>query len=117
MNCSRCGSTEFLQKIRVGSNGRQGYICKSCNAARAREYRKTEKGKAAIKKAGHNYYLKNKEKNRAWYVANKINSENEPCSICGVSPSIKHHPDYNKPEIFIRLCSYHHKQEHRKVIS
>ena len=38
-----------------------------------------------------------------------------PCRDCGSIKSQGHHPDYSKPLAVIWLCSYHHKQEHRRI--
>ena len=56
----------------------------------------------------------NPEKDKAWHKTrkHKIGSE---CSKCGSKETLqKHHPDYNKPLVFVTVCLKCHWLIHRK---
>lgn len=85
---------------------------------RAREYRKTQKGKEisdrhvqSMKTRGiakvHNLF---KRAVRDGKIIKK------PCEVCGKVKSEGHHDDYSKPYDVIWLCHLHHKKRHKEVI-
>lgn len=51
-----------------------------------------------------------------WDLRNKIKSgkiKRDPCSNCGSSLNLQfHHPDYNKPEVYMSICKDCHLKEH-----
>lgn len=80
-----------------------------------KQYRKTLKGKANTNKANAEYLIRNKDKKKTWLLAQKIPLK--PCQVCGNPKSVRHHPDYSKPEEVVFLCHLHHKEEHRRLKS
>lgn len=103
-HCQKCKVTEDLHKH--GENKNTGYIaymCRKCEADRAREYRKTTKGKKAIYKAVYKSIKKYPAKQHARYLLNIALKRGEikkskVCEECGISGKLEsHHFDYNKP--------------------
>ena len=39
----------------------------------------------------------------------------KPCHVCGNTPSIAHHEDYQKPLAVIWVCRFHHSEAHKKL--
>jgi hypothetical protein len=67
------------------------------------------------------YYKNNTHKivarNRVAYMLRIGKVKRENCKICGLTKSQAHHPDYSKPLEVIWLCSQHHKDLHRGILT
>jgi hypothetical protein len=80
------------------------------------EYRKTEAGKAAVRRAHRKYEDNHPERRYAQRALSnalrdgKVSKLN--CFICGLEKVEGHHPDYSKPLEVVWLCTEHHKQTH-----
>lgn len=85
--------------------------------ARIRKYKKSSKGKAAIRRYKQAYSLRNPEKVAAWLVLkNAIRTGaliRKPCGLCGSENAHAHHPDYSKPLEIEWLCRAHHMEKHQ----
>lgn len=91
-----------------------------------RIYRKRDYVKVKTKKYGSKYYKKNRDlllsknkeycrehfKERVCHRKARILPKRKSCEICGNFPTIKHHPDYNKPLLVTYLCSSCHQHLH-----
>jgi hypothetical protein len=73
--------------------------------------RHPEVNRKAVKK----YKKNNPEKKRAGDFAQFHVPLGELCEICGAEATCRHHPDYSKPLLVMRLCSQCHKDVHKKV--
>lgn len=87
-------------------------------AARER-YLKTEKGKAAKKRAADKWQEKSAIKQAAHIlIRNRLRNgkiTKAPCEVCGAADFIHaHHDDYAKPLDIRWLCPAHHKQWHNE---
>ena len=101
------------------------------------EYRRSEKGRAASRKATEKFMASDKgkeslkasakewassntEKRKAhWKVKDAIRKGTmirQACVVCGDVKSHGHHEDYGKPLEVVWLCVEHHKKLHRTVI-
>lgn len=110
MRCQHCKGTKNLYYIGTSSSGLLRYLCRSCNTERIRVYRKTPKGKEAIKRAVLKYETTHPERRSAWNKASILALKR--CEVCGDSKSHRHHPDITKPLAIQFLCPKHHKQAH-----
>ena len=118
MKCARCGDTDrlFVNNKRKLINGevRYTYYCANCNTIRLKKYRSTIKGREAQQRANNAYELRNPNRLKAWRQAAKASmGKYEKCLKCNLLGTHKHHPDPLSPLIYIFLCPYHHKQEHK----
>jgi len=112
--CSRCQKLFERDEVIIytRTNGIPYFNCHTCNGKRAKAYRKTEAGKASVKKSITKYEKRNLLKRRAWEAAAKL--PKKPCEVCGKDKHIhKHHDDYKKPLEVVYLCVVHHKARHR----
>lgn len=86
--------------------------------ARYRKYRKSEKGRAyayaATKKARSKFPEHHLAREAVKYEIKMGRMRREPCVVCGVEQTEAHHEDYSKRLEVIWLCSYHHREHHRK---
>lgn len=115
-HCSKkyCQSTEDLYPIRHRNGVPVLHICRKCNTEQKLQFRRTQAGKTAIKKAVETYESLNPKRKNAWIAVRKYPSK--PCQKCGVNTTHKHHPDINRPLEVIFLCPLHHKQVHKELI-
>lgn len=86
---------------------------------RAREdYKKTEKGRLAKKRAIDNWNKSNPTKVAAQKMVKKAIKDGTimrlPCVKCG-KPAHAHHEDYSKPLIVMWLCPGHHSARHKEI--
>lgn len=86
-------------------------------SARA-EYRQTEAGKAAVKRAHEKWKLEHPDRRKAQHaVGNAIRNgriSRQPCHVCGAKAEA-HHPDYSAPLDVVWLCTAHHREAHELV--
>ena len=129
--CSKCGiekdASEFQK--RMASKDFLTSSCKACLKDRDKKrdkdparikmkkaYMKTEKGKAAGKRATKKWLESNPTKRSAHIiVGNAIRDKKlikEPCEICGEKIVHAHHDDYSKPLEVRWLCSPCHNDWH-----
>jgi hypothetical protein len=82
------------------------------------DYQKTERGKAAHKRAVNKWLDKNDIKRKSHIiVGNAIKYgklKKEPCEVCGCLDVHAHHDDYAKPLDIRWLCDIHHNEWHSK---
>ncbi len=116
-SCSRCGRSDNLFVYSRYKNPRGTivfyYYCRPCNAERMAKYYKTSSGKLSGKKSRLKYESKNPDRRPAWRAAGLI--PHEPCTVCGILPSQRHHPDPKNKMSITHLCPYHHKQADLKL--
>lgn len=111
MDCHYCHKEENLYKRGFNKKtNKEEYICRECNTKKCSKYRKTDRGKIAVRMSVKKYELSHPKRKIAWMKCRKL--EKRPCVICGSENADKHHPDIDKPLEVIYLCKYHHKQEH-----
>lgn len=104
----------YLHKDKLNEKRRKLHITARAHETEyRREYRKTEKGREATRRAIKKYESKNKVRRQNWGKVQKIKSL--PCIICGKLPTHKHHPDIAKPMEIIFLCPLHHKEIHKGI--
>lgn len=117
--CTHCHSKYRLVRYRryKKKNGdeTQYFSCNKCNTQRQNKYYRTKIGNINIKKAVKKYSLINTKRKNAWSTAKVYNPKNLPCSICGESPSHRHHPNIDNPKEIVYLCPYHHKQKEKML--
>ena len=118
--CIICDSYKNIEEFVRNKVIKSGYSnrCKSCHnkicrvyitknqayyTKKSNEYRKTAIGK--IKNHAH-------QKVKTAIRSGKLIRMG--CEICGNMKSEAHHPDYSKPLNIIWLCSFHHKEWHKK---
>ena len=121
-HCKHCGGKKNLVKS-SRSKGKLGtiqyFMCGKCNTERCKEYRKTAKGKEAIKKAVTKFDRENKEKRYAWGVVQlalkcgKLKKAKR-CARCKrPGKLVAHHSNYNFP-LRVRWVHYLcHKAIHK----
>lgn len=113
--CSHCGTEEgtFI-KYSTNRYGHVYYHCRECNTERAREYRKTEAGKLATRKAVYKsvkkHWVKQKARLAVYYAVRKGKIvKPKECSQCHKPKKIEgHHVDYLKPLEVIWTCKQCH---------
>ena len=121
-HCKHCGGKKNLVKS-SRSKGKLGtiqyFMCGKCNTERCKEYRKTAKGKEAIKKAVTKFDRENKEKRYAWGVVQlalkcgKLKKAKR-CARCKrPGKLVAHHSNYNFPLRVRWVCRLCHKKIHR----
>ena len=117
--CKDCSKLRINKKRKENAEHYKEYEKKRANLPHriaAREaYAKTEKGKAAIKRA-HKKYIELNPLRRAAHIAvtNALRDgklQRLPCFECG-DIAEAHHPDYGRPLDVIWLCVKHHKEVH-----
>jgi len=115
--CSFCKKESPFMIKHSGDDSRQYYCCRSCNTSRAREYRKSPRGKKAIRLAVYKSIKNNPEKQKARQVVyrNKLSGRliRLPCRVCGNKESEAHHADYSRPLDVDWLCRTCHSNTHR----
>ena len=94
------------------------YICRGCNADKAKIYRNTEKGAKIMYEKNKRIRKKHPEKTRARTYLNTYlkrgKIQKQPCA-CGETKVDAHHSDYSKPLDVIWLCRQHHADLHMKL--
>lgn len=101
-----------MVKYSKGGGARQYHQCRACNTARAKRYRASSQGRAAIRRAVTRYEAKNPERRRAWNDAwRQIPAQ--PCEVCGDPKADRHHDRPERTLDVIFLCRFHHKFRHR----
>ncbi len=121
--CEKKKKASAFYKNRSRTDGLD-HLCKSCRDARARKYRKTEKGRAVQNRSTAKYgksvkckaarartYAKHSGKQKARAaVAHAVKMGRLPkvktlrCADCGEKAEQYHHPDYSKPLSVLALC-------------
>lgn len=119
MHCRVCKTASELmvasKSFNASGKANRSYICRECNRIRGVEYRNTDRGKAATRKAIEKYETRNTDRRQAWYAVRNVHRE--PCLVCGDPNSHRHHPDpKNKLDIMF-LCPLHHKAIHKQSSS
>ena len=120
--CRHCKTNEgtMVDCRNTSSNGTVHvyYSCKECNNKRARDYRKTEKGKDVYYDIMSRQYQKHKHKISArnkLHMATKRGLIAKPtlCDVCGLYGKLDgHHDDYDKPLEVRWLCRNCHNTIH-----
>lgn len=115
--CQHCDRRPYISTAtRVTSNGDvcRYYMCRNCKQTKLRAYRRTETGKAAVKRAVQKYVAGNRERVRAWNAVRNVPLE--PCEVCGVTGNVDRHHDVPADKRKVKfLCRFHHKQRHREL--
>lgn len=97
IHCGRCNKELVVYTT-------QQTLCKDCKKIHRREWKKD--------------YLKNTfhlEKHKVRIKCRKLSLKNT-CEICGSNDKLeRHHPDYNKPFVFMTLCQKCHIKEHKET--
>ena len=126
--CVKCGKEKSITDFYVHQgmlSGRLNY-CKECVKERVRnhshtehsrrinkEWLKTEKGKAKLKRHTQRYRRLNPEKYKAHMVVNNAlrcgKLIKQLCEVCGSKEVENHHNDYSKPLEVRWLCRKHHR--------
>lgn len=102
-------------------NGRDSYMCRSCNTERARKYRATKTGKAKTYRAIYKSIEKHQEKQRARTIVSKEVKRGkiikpDICSVCREGRKVEaHHPDYSRPKEVVWVCRQCHADLHRSM--
>jgi hypothetical protein len=80
------------------------------------EYRKTEEGKLAVKRAHLKWTQTHPERKQAiTKLGNAVRDKKvfkEPCFVCGDGKVEAHHPIYSMPLDVVWLCNRHHRETH-----
>ena len=126
--CKQCEQTKHITDFYLHNGMTSGRLsfCKECVKTRvkthahtehsrklSREWFRTEKGKAKLKRHMLRYRRLYPEKYKAHKIAgNALRNgtlTKEPCEVCGVREVEKHHEDYSKPLDVRWLCRKHHR--------
>ena len=127
--CRKCKEEKHIMEFYVHKEMLDGRLnfCKDCVRERVRLHAHTEhgreigrnwfrtvKGRAKLKRHTQRYRRLNPEKYRATGIANNALRDGrltkEPCEVCGSLMVEKHHDDYSKPLRVRWLCRKHHRQ-------
>ena len=111
--CSKCKQTGPLSEYYKGQ-----YQCKTCCNKHQKKYRRTEQGKATIKR----YRIRHPERIKIKNIVNHaIRAGKLPrpdtlfCTYCYKIAAHYHHSDYSKPLEVVPLCRKCHRKIHLAV--
>jgi hypothetical protein len=115
--CKQLKDISFYAKNKWRFSGYE-YICKECNAKRARDYYHKHKAKARAKwnKMRSNNLPKMKAREALRYNVKMGYMKKKPCEKCNELKVESHHEDYEKPLEVIWLCRKHHLEIHNKTL-
>lgn len=118
--CRHCDKeTENLLVDGTNKQGKKYFSCRKCNTERARKYRMTKTGRAAIYRAVYKSIDKYRVKQNARVYLNNhikmglVQRPNE-CK-CGNNKVEAHHENYSKPLEVLWLCRECHANLHRRL--
>jgi len=131
--CKKCGIEKDVYDFYVHNQMEDGRLnfCKDCVKKRVKKYAhsphgrkvgrewfKTEKGKAKLKRHTQRFRRLNPEKYKAHQIAqNALRNgklKKKPCEICGKKKAEKHHEDYSNPLDVKWFCRKHHIEYHKQ---
>lgn len=118
--CKLCNTIKPLEefvKNRVVKSG-YGNRCKKCHYKET--YKSRAKKQSYYTKLGNSYRktdigkIKVSARQKVKTAIRSGKLFKKPCEVCGSIKSEAHHSDYNQPLNVNWLCSFHHKEWHRK---
>jgi hypothetical protein len=129
--CPKCLELKPISDYYCNKNRLQSY-CKICSNINTYKYSKNDRERdklyrrerrklhpEIISEQNKKYRLGNKDKIKTHHEVSKALKKGEidklPCSVCGESRVVGHHPDYSKPLAVVWLCEAHHRAEHNRI--
>jgi len=131
--CARCKKEKDVGEFATDNKARDGYqsYCKDCQRQVYREWK--EKNRQRYREGALKWYYRHKQevinyqrkyrkdrKKLAVHSIRKHHPEKQPlaniCEFCGINEGlIRHHPEYDMPEVYVTCCRRCHWWIHKGV--